>query len=177
MTGIMRRRPCWNRRRYGTCSTWKSKCSSRGKSSSGLLIVPAAEHYVNNRDYTVRCFFIFKTAGSEVSNGRIVEFVGKKYNVTDHIDFLLKSYNQKRIAGFTGSILQYDVNYRPVTNTVYEQGEERGLSSSAFVQGGKKSKLLTSMMRASSDCMPVSPTVYGLPPGIGEDCVITVGFP
>ncbi|GAA4781910.1 hypothetical protein GCM10023231_06890 [Olivibacter ginsenosidimutans] len=91
-------------------------------SGKSLLIAPASEYYLNNKDFTARRFFLFTISGNNISEGRIVEFIGKSFNVEENIDALLINYDQDVITDFNGGIFQYDVNYNNITNKTYNNG-------------------------------------------------------
>ncbi len=99
---------------------WKDSWVSENDRS--LLIVPAPEHNVNNPNFSIRRFLIFRVSGNKVVDGRIVEFLGEKYNVNDNIDLLVKQYDSTNIPNFNGAVLQYDVNYNFITSAHYSNG-------------------------------------------------------
>ncbi len=124
-----------------------------------------------------------------VSDGRIVEFVGENYDVTSNIDLLLRNYDESSIPSFSGAILQYDVNYQSLISHSYVEGQLDGVKKE--LQNIVGSKNLTteaarsqlqritltqgSNQRSSSlyPCDPPGVSVVGVPSGLGPDCVVT----
>ncbi|HVW99149.1 MAG TPA: hypothetical protein VHA52_01700, partial [Candidatus Babeliaceae bacterium] len=100
--------------------------------------------------------------------------VGLKYDVNDNLDFLLKNYDQRSIAGFNGGIFQYDVNYKSIIRTTYENGSPSAKPASFSSQKGGKKKAKPLMLRTTNDCPIVYPEYIGLPDNIGEDCTVTL---
>src|SRR5690606_32096837 len=87
----------------------------------------APEQYVAAKELSIRRFFVFTTSGNNVSDGRIVEFVGENYDVTSNIDLLLRNYDKSSIPSFSGAILQYDVNYQSLISHSYVKGQLDGV--------------------------------------------------
>lgn len=115
---------------------WKDSWQVSREKGAPVLVVPANERQLNNKDISIRRFFIFTVDGSNVKLGVIVEFLGEKYDVTSNLDFLLKSLGKEEIDGFNGAILQYDINYRPMESVRYTMG--------------KKDKAVTPVLKALS---------------------------
>lgn len=89
-----------------------------------LLVVPAEEYPLQNKDISIRRFFIFTVRQSEVNRGNIIEFLGRKYDVTENLDFLLNSFGKNEVEGFNGSFITYDINYNYVTSVVFQDGKK-----------------------------------------------------
>lgn len=152
-TKFIKLRPLWN-------DAWNLR-SSEGD----LLVVPTIENYVNNKAYSIRRVFVFLKSGSRITGGRILEFLGFNYNVDDNLDFLIKNYNKKQISGFSGDILQYDINYMPLKSLAYDNGVV------STVQGDMVKKNPSIKMARSSSSWPVY--VTGVPFGLASDCLVT----
>lgn len=112
---------------------WENSWTVNTTDGNTLLVVSAPEHHVDNKDFSIRRFFIFRADGRTITDGRIIELVGRKYNVEDNLDFLLKNYNQDMITGFNGGILQYDVSYRFITDAVYVYGRKNNNIHTRFI--------------------------------------------
>lgn len=89
-----------------------------------LLVVPANEYPLQNKDISIRRFFIFTVRQSEVNRGNIIEFLGREYDVTENLDFLLNSFGKNEVEGFNGSFITYDINYNYVTSVVFQDGKK-----------------------------------------------------
>ncbi|MDN5284199.1 MAG: hypothetical protein JWR38_473 [Mucilaginibacter sp.] len=156
---------------------WKDSWMVKATDGSSQLVVPTSENYVNNKDFTIRRFFIFTASGNNIADGKIIELIGKKYNVSDNLDLLLKNYNQNDIVGFNGGILQYDIHYRQVKSAVYENGQKSNKEGSIRIESGKsrsiKSRKTQSVSTINSECDPVFPVYLNVPSGIGPDCTVT----
>lgn len=103
---------------------WDGSWTEQSTSGERLLVVPARERRVNNKDIKIRRVFIFNASGGVVSDGRIVEFLGMKYDVDENLRFLVRNYDRSTIAEFNGGVMQYDVNYRPLENVTYKGGRK-----------------------------------------------------
>jgi hypothetical protein len=155
--------PKWN-------SSWMLKTDN-----GQFLVVSAPEKRVTNKDYKIRRVFVFSISGDRVTNGIIMEFVGYKYNVADNLDKLISNYRQGFINGFTGTIFEYDINYRQSNSAVYENGK-RVNAKSDFVS--VKGKAFTAALQLLSTnkltTFSIEPTKNGFPPDnqIGPDCIL-----
>ena len=158
-------RPHWN-------DAWMVKATD----SSSLLIVSASDKYVRSGDISIRRLFVFKTAGGSVTDGKIVELVGKKYNVKKNTDFLLKNYNQDHIDKFNGGIFQYDINYRSISNATFENGQRSNKFSHIMTLPGKSkvNQGKPKMTLSGESCAPVTPTFVNWPLNLTDDCEVTV---
>ncbi len=153
---------------------WMDVKSTSGKT---LILVPAPEQHIDNLDITARRFFVFTANGSNVSDGRIVELIGNKYNVNDNFDLLLKNYDRNEIAGFNGSILTYDVNYHFVYSTSFSNGKKNN-HDARIVTGDmhalKSNKVLAGRpgLKVNDYCTPVQPMNHSFPGSTApEGCV------
>lgn len=153
--------PIWN-------ESWMVESSDK----SILLVVPARERRVRNKDISIRRFFIFRTIGSTISNGTITEFIGRKYDVGGNLETLLKNYSEFSINGFSGSILQYDVNYRLVGSRTFSNGEKVN-THSTIVRKSRNQEFARTVKITTAFCVNPIPTMTGVPPDLGQDCIIT----
>lgn len=150
---------------------WDDSWNEQTVNGNDILVVPARENPVNNRDVKIRRFFIFTTIGQSISDGRIVEFVGLKYDVGENLRFLLKNHDRSAISGFSGAIIQYDVNYVQIGNAFYKDGQRISSETAIVTQSGKvlqersrqnlpKTMSLNAM---SGGCAPVGFEMIGFP--------------
>ena len=135
------------------------------KSSNGaLIVVPAPEKKVDNKQLSVRRFFIFSLSGNAISDGRIVELTGDSYDVEKNVDHLLKNIGRSTIHNFNGAVITYDINYSFLESTTYQNGNsnatETRLINSAVGDFNKREPKVYSR---SSSCDAVSPTFIGFP--------------
>ncbi|MDR6570728.1 hypothetical protein [Chitinophaga ginsengisegetis] len=153
---------------------WNDTWTVETTDNKTLMIVPASEHYVKDRSFNIRRFFIFTPDGRTIGDGRIVEFVGRNYNVDEDIDSLIKNYNQASIPGFSGSILQYDVNYSPLANSAYLQGYKQTDPNKVALFRSQRGKppAETSVVMAKS-CTPVFISYVNFPLNIKPECTYT----
>lgn len=86
------------------------------------MIVPAPEQKLNTKNTSVRRFFIFRFEGNALRTGNIKEFWGKDYDVNKNIDNLVILDGKEGIPGFTGDIIDYDLNYNFIGSKVYRKG-------------------------------------------------------
>lgn len=124
---------------------WKKSRIFTGSDSHTLLVVPAPVPAVDNPNLAHKRFLVFRPSGNEIKEGRMVEFLGSKKELDKKTDFLLKNYDQNTIPGFTGAILQYDVNFRPIRNASYVNGHKRKNTQTAILKipGLDRSKIKT----------------------------------
>lgn len=109
---------------YKLVPQWKRSFQVTSKTGQTLTIVPTLENKITNNEFKVRRFFIFTRNGNEIVDGRIVEFIGINYSLEDKLLSIIPSYREHTISDFTGAIFQYDLNYFPITNSVYKSGAE-----------------------------------------------------
>lgn len=122
-------------KRYGQLpGYWRDSRIVKTNDGSTLLIVPAASPPAENKNLTFERFLVFRPSGSMITAGKIVELLGKKYNVASNSAFLLKNQDQNNIPGFNGAILQYDVNYQPLTNASHESGQKIANTSTSIIR-------------------------------------------
>lgn len=139
---------------------WAKASAIQTNDSNTILIVPMPDPHATarNKDITFKRFLVFQPSGNNITNGKVVELVGEKYNVKRHSDFLLKRISQNSIPGFNGSILQYDVNYNPLENARYENGVKRANTHTAVI---KFAPLDKSRVRSGAGTLPL----FSLTPG------------
>lgn len=112
-------------KRYGALHVfWKDSKTIITVDDTTRLVVPAADFTMNNVDFTFKRYVIFRISGNKIEGGRIVEFMGNKYDVHLNADFLLRNYTQKIIKGYNGSVFQYDFSYRQKEGATYKNGEK-----------------------------------------------------
>src|SRR5699024_8015416 len=103
---------------------WEKAWQASRKRRPTVLVVPANECPLQNKDISIRRFFIFTVNQTEVNRGNIIEFLGRKYDVTENLDFLLKSFGKNEVKGFNGSFITYDINYNYVSSDVFQDGKK-----------------------------------------------------
>ena len=156
---------------------WRDAWNIRTAGGNSLLVVPTPEHYVQNRELKIRRVVLFTISNGQVKNGSIIEFIGNNYDVTGHLNELVLNHQKSKINGFSGSIIQYDVNYKPVKSDVYENGEITGKKTKikSLPHGYQKSAdVKRSIATEEVTCDPVIPVMIGWPdplPG-GEGCTV-----
>lgn len=139
---------------------WAKSYSFKTSGNNITLVVPLANPHVTkrNKHISLNRFLVFQTSEGNITDGKIIELLGKKYNVKKHSDYLLQNISQNSIPGFTGAILQYNVNYQPVANAVYEKGNKKSNTHTSIVKFSGKDK---SPVRFGVGALPV----YALKPG------------
>jgi uncharacterized membrane protein YgcG len=90
--------------------------------NSKLIAVPTIENYVSNKEVSIRRLFIFKAHGDQVSDGKIVEFIGTNYDVSSKLNMLVSNFQNNSISGYNGAVIQYDLNYRWMHGVLYNNG-------------------------------------------------------
>lgn len=91
-------------------------------SSGKVLVVPTSEMDVSSTDFSIRRVFVFSLSRNSISKGVIIEFLGKKYDVSDNLNRLIVDASKSSIPEFNGTILTYDVNYRQLNSAVFKEG-------------------------------------------------------
>lgn len=66
--------------------------------------------------------FIFKEKDNQIFDGRIVEFYGEKSFFEENSKKLPKQYRNKSIAGFSGAIVSYDIDYNYLESYSFKDG-------------------------------------------------------
>ena len=157
---------------------WADAYSLRSSSGKEILVVPAPEKYVGNKEFTIRRFFVFSSSSSNVDDGKIIEFIGRNYNVSDHIDKLLKNYESQRLEGFNGGILTYDINYRLISGVHFANGKKQTSRvkienfSSMAMTTTKANSQLKSTATTSGLCGSPVKEYFNMPPNLAPDCLI-----
>lgn len=93
-------------------------------SLGSYLVVPTRENYIENKSFSVRRVFLFSLRNSRVVECQIIEFVGKDYDVTENLDYLIKNNNNSQLSGFNGGIVRYDINYFKKSSAVFSDGKK-----------------------------------------------------
>jgi len=168
--------------------TWKDAWGIQSVNGDSLVIVPAPENYIGVKDISVRRFFVFKTDGVSVSDGRIVEFVGESFDVSSQVDLLLKHFRSDVVPGFTGIVLDYDVNYDLFDKKSYTGGqldnrdvglvnlsgyEMHILAKSKWTRRAPIQSMSREVISAAIPCPPYTETYNGVPGNLAGNCVIT----
>ncbi|GAA4904475.1 hypothetical protein GCM10023313_03820 [Mucilaginibacter defluvii] len=145
---------------------WKDAWTVKSTSGKTLILVPAPENHIDNKDISIRRFFIFGGNGTSVNNGTIVELLGVKYDVNDQFDFLLKNYDRDNITGFNGDIIQYDLNYHLLSTSSFKKGIRTNNlttieSGSAILNRGVV--FGRPGLKTNTTCEPITPINIGFP--------------
>lgn len=102
------------------------------QASGPLLIVPAPEQRIQNKAIHIRRFFTFQSEQGHITAAHINELISPDLDVGKHAELLLTSAGNEEIAGFTGSMIQYDVNYVLQGSIVYQAGKRINYASSVI---------------------------------------------
>lgn len=122
---------------------------------SGLLIVPAPEFPNYNPKLTIRRFFAFTSRNESVVDGRIIEFLGNDYDVNANLDLLVSHIDEDYIKGFNGSIIRYDINYRPLSNATFAKGKRlHNVFTSMVTMSGEE---LLRIQKEGVNTVPIPP--------------------
>ncbi|SFA41224.1 hypothetical protein SAMN04488511_102274 [Pedobacter suwonensis] len=157
---------------------WSDAYTLKSSTGKQLLIVPAPEKYVANKAFTIRRFFVFASSSSNINDGNIIEFIGRDYDVQDHIDHLLKNYDGRAIDGFNGGIIKYDINYRFITSRYFINGKTQAshisINNASYktmmsVNTGTQSRVALS---SAGLCAPSVKEYINMPPNLAPDCII-----
>ncbi|MBC6110304.1 hypothetical protein ACFOG5_06025 [Pedobacter fastidiosus] len=143
---------------------WSDSWTIRSSKGHQLLIVPAPEHYVRNKDLSIRRFFVFRTEHDETVSGQIVELLGRKFNVEENLDNLLANYEETKITNFNGSVYVYDINYQKVRSATYLKGQKtESFSSIVSARADNKSFSVARPSSTNGLCATVYPIKNGWP--------------
>jgi len=103
--------------------SWNEAYTRRHIDGTDLIVVPTTENDISNKAISMRRLYVFEVLEGEISYGRIYEFIGINYPIDKNIDQLLTNLRNPVIEGFNGAIIQYDLNYRRINGSVYENGK------------------------------------------------------
>lgn len=132
--------PIWSKAvSYSKTANLPSKQTPLG--SYSLLLVPAAEFKLDNKDVGFLRKFIFVEKGGIVKQARIVEIYGDPHYLSQHGDDLFLSYNSQTIENFSGSIITYDLTYRFLRGLVFKDGIKQ--NALAEIKSAKKNSMIT----------------------------------
>ncbi|MGX5818404.1 hypothetical protein ACWKWU_09425 [Chitinophaga lutea] len=152
---------------------WQKGWMVEGADRTHYFVVPAPERRVNNKDLSIRRFFVFETDGDAVKAGYITELIGVKYDVEKNLDLLLRNHKSNGIDGFTGSIFTYDLNYRALNKKTF--GAPAGKKARGEIQmirrGDQNARKAGTT--GNAHCWPPIPNLIGFP-DVADDCVINI---
>ncbi|MBB6111798.1 hypothetical protein SAMN05421821_11479 [Mucilaginibacter lappiensis] len=101
---------------------WKDSWTIDSKPGTKFIAVPTIEDHVSNRSINIRRLYVFEANNNQITDGKIIEFVGFNYPVDHELDNLIKNFHSNTIVGFNGAIIQCDLNFRWTEGAVYENG-------------------------------------------------------
>ncbi|NHA07720.1 hypothetical protein G7092_28225 [Mucilaginibacter sp. HC2] len=101
---------------------WKDSWTIDSKPGTKFIAVPTIEDHVSNRSINIRRLYVFEANNNQITDGKIIEFVGFNYPVDHELDNLIKNFHSNIIVGFNGAIIQCDLNFRWTEGAVYENG-------------------------------------------------------
>ncbi|SFA41240.1 hypothetical protein SAMN04488511_102277 [Pedobacter suwonensis] len=171
---------------------WQDAWQIKSSDGSLLLIVPTSEHFISNSDVKVRRFFVFTTKNGNVEKGRILELIGFKYNVEANLDLILKNIGSNISSDFSGSVIEYDINYRRLNSIGYLKGKKIDMAAeiinigpdeighlykSAQKKGGTGKLMLSgnnNLVMSQEDCPYVQPVFLNFPATLCQDGYVTV---
>ena len=128
-----------------------------------LIVVPAPEHKLRTKDFSLRRYFIFTVSGNIITDGNIFEFLGEKCDVEEKLKTLLPNIERTTIPEFTGLVAKYDINYHHINSISYKDGKRT--SRNSRIGSSTLSDInQNSTARASTvNCTPVWPVLIGFP--------------
>ena len=104
---------------------WNNSWTLKQKNGSTIIAVPTGIDAPSLRSMTLARLFIFEVNNNTVRGGQIVEFLGlNDYSVNKNLEKLVENYQNTSIEGFSGAIIRYDLNYRWVSGSTYENGDK-----------------------------------------------------
>lgn len=138
-----------------------------------VLVIPMADQYINNSDFSLKRFFLFDVERNTITGGRIIEIVGEFYSVEKNIDHLIKNYDQDIIPGFNGSILQYNVNYILSDEAVFKNGEKSVNEHAVIIYTSANEPNLRASMEVEGACNSVTTRVMAVPTSLDGGELVT----
>lgn len=103
---------------------WKNAYIDRLSDGTDILVVPTDEKTLHNNQISIFRKFIFTYHNNTISEGNIVEFLGDEKFITSHSNDLITKEREAQIDGYSGFILNYDINYVYETGAVYTAGKK-----------------------------------------------------
>lgn len=168
---------------------WDDAWTVTATDGKNFIIVPSPERRMDNKNLTIRRFFIFTTQNENILDGNILEFVAEKSDVQSHLDKLVKNMQSEEIRNYSGWISKYDINYQFINSYVFKDGKKLNIQSKVTTRkpeinskSGPISNFLNSNGRLSIAqgkisngntvyCEPVIPLVLGEPFGMCHDAL------
>lgn len=126
---------------------WKESFGVTSYDGTSLLVVPTKENALKEGSIKIRRFYIFTQKSNAISDGKIVEFLGKNYSLDENVKTLIANYKNTTVANLTGALFTYDLNYFQLSGERYINGKRTGEAShlenmiKANTSGGVKTTL------------------------------------
>jgi hypothetical protein len=88
------------------------------------IIAPAEEFILENKEIGFERGYVFPINGDEVTNGVLAEFYADADYITKNRKILFDKVLDRKMEGFTGAVITYDVNYRYLNGVEFKNGEK-----------------------------------------------------
>ncbi len=88
------------------------------------IIAPAEEFILENKEIGFERGYVFPINGDEVTNGVLAEFYADADYITKNRKILFDKVLDRKMEGFTGAVVTYDVNYRYLNGVEFKNGEK-----------------------------------------------------
>jgi hypothetical protein len=134
---------------------WKKAKEVVEENGDTIVFVPVENHKINAPSLELIRYFTFKKHNNNITEGRIVEFLGNRDVVNGDGETLARKLKSKKINNFDGSTFVYDLNYNHLSGSFYMRGEkanaETKLALVAGVQQNEASGRVASTHRTQTE--------------------------
>lgn len=103
---------------------WEGATLLKLSTGTDILLVPTPQYALKHKNLSAYRAFIYYLSADKASitSAELVEIVGEKKYMEDHIDKLLVSIREEKILDFNGTILEYGLNYKYIKGEKYVNG-------------------------------------------------------
>lgn len=103
---------------------WNEAKMEKTADGRTLMTVPLNKHSLDNKaiDYTRK--YVFEERNGNITEGKIIEVIGATELIGEKGESTVTRYKDKQIAGFSGAVISYDLNYRYLEGHHYQAGRQ-----------------------------------------------------
>lgn len=89
-----------------------------------VMTVPLKKHNLDNKDVEYVRKYVFEERNGNIADGKIIEVIGTPELIEEKGESTVTRYKDKQIAGFSGAVISYDLNYRYLEGHQYQNGRQ-----------------------------------------------------
>ncbi|MGQ7856553.1 hypothetical protein ACUN24_20140 [Pedobacter sp. WC2501] len=106
----------------GSQPMWDNSARAIQNNGTNIILTDYPAYNMKSRAFAFARSYVFVENKTKVKDGFIVEVFGDKSFLDENAKKIFISYNSENIAGFTGRIMIYDLDYKLIDGRIFKDG-------------------------------------------------------